>query len=417
MGQLGADGARYGADALKKSIDRMLTEATSRLSVGKLVEASRSFTKAAQFAEQLAEISEDADERSAHLVRATEYRRRSAALARGRQDARRSKPYQDHEADDQVYSDEDTDALEQQILLLIDDRPSRIGWADIGGLETLKQELKFHYGLAMAQVPDGLEIEGWNNIMFYGPPGTGKTLLACAIANKLQATFFNVKASHVVSKWVGESGKLISTLFRIARKFTKEGRPSIVFIDEFDALCKTRNSESHLHHQQMLASILAEIDGFANKGRRNLVMTIGATNRPWDLDAAVLSRFERRILIGLPDREARADIFRIHLAERGLELNTRSIAYKELAELTDRLTGREIARLCKDVTAAMLAEMNPEIPRLVDEGLEEISRYTIRTRPLGRADFLRAVRDRIPDTSPEDLERYGQWGQASESAE
>src|SRR5690606_11387440 len=128
-----------------------------------------------------------------------------------------------------------------------------------------------------------------------------------------------------------------------------------------------RSSEGQLHHQQMLAAILAEIDGFAHKGRRNLVMTIGATNRPWDLDPAVLSRFERRVLITAPDAEARAEIFRIHLDGRGVPLDVSSIDWAELAAATEGLTGREIARLCKDATARMLAEMNPRIPDLVDE--------------------------------------------------
>jgi SpoVK/Ycf46/Vps4 family AAA+-type ATPase len=277
-------------------------------------------------------------------------------------------------------------------------------------LAPLKNELKFHYGLAMAKIPDGMEIEGWQNIMFYGPPGTGKTLLACAIANKLSATFFNVKASQIVSKWVGESGKLISALYRLARKFTRDGQPSIIFIDEFDALCKSRGHEGQLYHQQMLAAILGEIDGFASKGRRDLVMTIGATNRPWDLDAAVLSRFERRILIDLPSAEARADIFKIHLEGKGIPVDHRSLDYAKLAQRTPQLTGREIARLCKDVTAHMLAEMNPAIPDLVDEGLKAIQQYDVKTRSLVAGDFYARLDGLVPDTSDEDLERFSAWG-------
>jgi len=246
--------------------------------------------------------------------------------------------------------------------------------------------------------------------MFYGPPGTGKTLLACAIANKLSATFFNVQASQIVSKWVGESGKMISALYRIARKFTRDGQPSIIFIDEFDALCKSRGHEGQLYHQQMLAAILGEIDGFANKGRRNLVMTIGATNRPWDLDTAVLSRFERRILIDLPNDEARADIFAIHLEGKGLPVDRRSLDYNKLAQRTAHLTGREIARLCKAVTAHMLAEMNPTIPELVDKGIKAIQQYDVKTRALVAGDFAASLDALVPDTSEADIARYADWG-------
>ena len=402
-----------GADALRKSIDRMLTEANTRLTVGKTAEASRSYEKAWQFAEQLMELIDDPQERRALQVRANEYRQRSRALhLTNRMDMARIKPTENHEADDKVYTDEEADAQEQQILLLIDDRPRSINWESIGGLDPLKEELKFHYGLAMAKLPEGVDIEGWQNIMFYGPPGTGKTLLACAIANRLNATFFNVKSSQIVSKWVGESGKLISMLYRVARKLTNDGRPSIVFIDEFDALCKSRGQEGQLYHQQMLAAILSEIDGFASKGRRNLVMTIGATNRPWDLDAAVLSRFERRILINLPDAAARAEIFRIHLETRGIPIDARTLNYKRLAKATERLTGREIARLCKEVTSRMVAEMNPEIPSLVDKGLAAIQAHTIKLRPLRRADFEPVLDRLVPDTSLEMEAHYADWGRA-----
>ena len=404
---------RQGPDALQRSIDRMLTEADTRMAVGKNEEASRSYHKAAQFAEQMIEMLEDADARRSMTVRATEYKQRARTLtSKGGMDGGRVKPVQNHEADEVAYSDEEADALEQQILLLIDDSPQRIDWETIGGLDALKKELKFHYGLAMAKVPDGVQVEGWNNIMFYGPPGTGKTLLACAVANKLSATFFNVKASQIVSKWVGESGRLISTLYRVARKFTRDGRPSIIFVDEFDALCKSRGSEGQLYHQQMLAAILSEIDGFAQKGKRDLVMTIGATNRPWDLDAAVLSRFERRILIDLPGPEARADIFRIHLEDKGIPVDHRSLSYARLADATERLTGREIARLCKEVTANMLGEMNPEIPALVDAGLKRIQDYEIKVRALRQGDFSATLEQLVPDTSEAEEHHYTDWGKA-----
>ena len=401
---------KQGPDALKKAVERMLSEANTRMQAGKNLDAARSYKKAAQFAEQSIELLSDADERRAMTLRATEYKQRSRSLeTTGRADLGRVKP-SEMPADEIVYSDEDSDLQEQQILLLIDDTPRTIEWESIGGLLELKEELKFHYGLAMSNVPEGVDVEGCQNIMFYGPPGTGKTLLACAIANKLNATFFNVKASQIVSKWGGESGKLISTLYRLARKFTKDGRPSIIFIDEFDALCKSRGFEGQLYHQQMLAAILSEIDGFANKGQRNLVMTIGATNRPWDLDAAVLSRFERRILITLPDEAARADIFRIHLEGRGLAVDHRSLSYEKLAKMSDRLTGREVAHLCKEVTARMLAEMNPEIPKLVDDGLRSIQSYEIKVRPLRHIDFDPFFCDLAPDTSIKDLQNYDQWG-------
>jgi len=409
---------QQGPDALLKSMERMISEANTRMQAGKVLDASRSYKKAAQFAEQVVEMVDDDGQRRTLTIKANEFRQRAKSLeTTGRVDNARIKP-SDMPLDEVAYSDEDSDLQEQQILLLIDDTPRTIEWDSIGGLRDLKEELKFHYGLAMAKIPEGMDVEGWRNIMFYGPPGTGKTLMACAIANKLNATFFNVKSSQIVSKWVGDSGKLISTLYRVARKFTNDGRPSIIFIDEFDALCKSRGAEGQLHHQQMLAAILSEIDGFAQKGRRNLVMTIGATNRPWDLDAAVLSRFERRTLISLPDEAARADIFRIHLEAKGLPVDHRSLSYDKLATQSERLTGREVARLCKEVTARMLAEMNPDIPALVDEGLKSIQAYEIKTRPLKHSDFAPSLDNLVADTTIEDVHHYADWGtQVKDSAD
>ena len=141
-------------------------------------------------------------------------------------------------------------------------------------------------------------------------------------------------------------------------------------------------------------------------------MTIGATNRPWDLDSAVLSRFERRILIDLPGPEARADIFHIHLESKGIPVDHHSLSYTRLAEETNRLTGREIARLCKEVTAHMLGEMNPEIPNLVDAGLQHIQDYEIKVRALRQGDFSAALERLVPDTSEADEHHYADWGTA-----
>ena len=141
---------KQGPDALKKAVERMLSEANTRMQAGKTLDAARSYKKAAQFAEQSIELLSDADERRAMTLRATEYKQRSRSLeTTGRADLGRVKP-SEMPADEIVYSDEDSDLQEQQILLLIDDTPRTIEWESIGGLLELKEELKFHFGLAIA---------------------------------------------------------------------------------------------------------------------------------------------------------------------------------------------------------------------------------------------------------------------------
>ncbi|MEO7425924.1 MAG: ATP-binding protein [Fibrobacteria bacterium] len=406
-----------GEEALRKALDRMLTEAAARVSAGKPLDASRSYARAAQFAEQVAEIGADDGESEAMRMRAVEYRSRSLAMAKGRLDPKRCRPNENAAAEDMAYSDADSDALEQQILMLIEDGRRDVQWDRIGGLDELGRELKFHYGLALARRPDGVEIEGWNNVMLYGPPGNGKTLLAGAVAHNLGATFFNVKASQIVSKWVGESGRLIASLYRLARKFSLEGTPSIIFIDEFDALCQERGQETQLHHRQMLASILSELDGFTHKGRDEgaqgsggRVLTLCATNRPWDLDVAALSRFERRMFIPLPGLAARESIFRIHLERKGIPVEAGDSLYALLAARSQGLSGREIARICKEAVACMLAGTNAGIPALVDGGAEGLRGYILKLRPMTTDDFLPLLENLAPDTAEAEAERYRRWG-------
>ncbi len=291
---------------------------------------------------------------------------------------------------------------------------SNITWDKIGGLEETKREIKYALGVSLAQMPAGLQLAGWRNMLFYGPPGTGKTLLAAATSRALktgeheQAVFFNVKVSSVMSKYFGESTKIVSELYGTARDMS----PAVVFLDEFESLCGSRNEGDTGTERRILSTILSELDGLSEKGREDIyVLTIAATNRPWDLDPAVLSRFDKKVLIPLPDGDTRRAILEIHLTKKGFQLDCEM---EELLGLTEGLSGRELESLAKEVTNRMVAQENDRIPELVDKGLDAVRDYSIRVRPLTRDDFERARRHVQPVTSPEDMQRYYDWRDAAE---
>ncbi|MCC6572846.1 MAG: ATP-binding protein [Planctomycetes bacterium] len=289
---------------------------------------------------------------------------------------------------------------------------SPVTWDDIGGLVETKRDIKYTLGLSLATPPKGVKIAAFRNIMFFGPPGTGKTLMAAATSNSLKAggegnaLFFNVKVSGVMSKYFGESSKIISEIYGTAR----DNSPSVVFLDEFESLTATRGADEQTGaERRILSTILSELDGLSEKGRGDIfVLTIAATNRPWEIDSAVLSRFEKQILIPLPDPVTREAILNIHLLKKGFEL-AGEIA--DLVEITDGFSGREIERLVKQATTTMIAELNDDLPDLVDKGLKEAKGYQVKIRALSVDDFRKAATGIAPVTSAEEMKRYLDWRQ------
>ncbi len=286
---------------------------------------------------------------------------------------------------------------------------ANVTWNDIGGLDETKDEIKFALGMTLAQQPEHVKVAAWTKILFYGPPGTGKTLLAAATSNAIRSTedvpsiFFNVKISSVLSKYFGESSKILGELYGTAR----DTSPSVVFLDEFESLCGKRDASDTGAERRILSTLLSELDGMDQKGRTDIyVLTIAATNRPWDLDPAVLSRFEKKILIPLPDPATRERILRIHLEKKGYRT---PVPWAELSELTAGYSGREIERFCKEVTTSMIEEMNREIPGLIDRGLDQVKKYRLKVRELSRADFESAARLIHPQTTPEEMAKFVRW--------
>lgn len=226
-----------------------------------------------------------------------------------------------------------------------------VKWDDVGGLENTKQKLKevVEWPLKNAEAFKRMGIKPPKGILLFGAPGTGKTLLAKAVATESEANFISVKGPELISKWVGESEKALREVFKKA----KQASPSIVFLDELDAIAPMRGygaGESRVA-ERMVNQLLTSMDGIEIMEN---VVVIGATNRPDILDRALLraGRFDRLILIPVPDKEARLKILKVHT--KGMPL--KDVSLEELAEKTDGYVGADIESLCREAAIISLRE-------------------------------------------------------------
>ena len=243
------------------------------------------------------------------------------------------------------------------------------------------------------------------NILLYGPPGTGKTLLAAATSLELDATFFNVKVSDMLSKYFGESAKLVSALY--AEAFAQA--PSVIFLDEFDALTGSRDGSDSGAERRMLSTLLSELDGLDDKGRGNApyLLSIAATNVPWQIDKAVISRFGARLIyVPLPDADARRAILQIHIERKGHKSDV------PIAELVERLagySGREIEAVVGYAVSTMVQRANPGLLGKVTQGRDALAKYILKVKSISAADFEAALVAITPVTTAQDIARYESW--------
>eukprot|EP01102_Stenamoeba_stenopodia_P007640 TRINITY_DN2152_c0_g1_i1.p1 TRINITY_DN2152_c0_g1~~TRINITY_DN2152_c0_g1_i1.p1 ORF type:complete len:451 (-),score=113.56 TRINITY_DN2152_c0_g1_i1:88-1440(-) len=220
-----------------------------------------------------------------------------------------------------------------------------VKWTDVAGLLTAKASLQEAVILPIKfpQLFTGPR-KPWKGILLYGPPGTGKSYLAKAVATEANCTFFSISSADLMSKWLGESEKLVRNLFDMARK----SKPAIIFIDEVDSLCGSRNENDSESAKRVKTEFLVQMNGVGND--MDGILVLGATNIPWSLDSAILRRFEKRIYISLPDLNARARIFELHTSGTPNTLSKQD--YMNLAQYTDGFSGSDIAVVVRDALMA-----------------------------------------------------------------
>ncbi|KAL7211443.1 hypothetical protein ACSBR2_014332 [Camellia fascicularis] len=262
-----------------------------------------------------------------------------------------------------------------------------VKWESIKGLENAKRLLKEAVVMPIKYPKyfTGL-LSPWKGILLFGPPGTGKTMLAKAVATECNTTFFNISASSVVSKWRGDSEKLVKVLFELARHHA----PSTIFLDEIDAIISQRGEgrSEHEASRRLKTELLIQMDGLTRSDE--LVFVLAATNLPWELDAAMLRRLEKRILVPLPEPEARRAMFEELLPSLTDE---EKLPYDLLVEKTEGFSGSDIRLVCKEAAMqplrrlmAVLEENNEvvpedELPKVGPIGNEDIEMALKNTRP------------------------------------
>ncbi|XP_036454973.1 ATPase family AAA domain-containing protein 1-A [Colossoma macropomum] len=226
---------------------------------------------------------------------------------------------------------------------LVDPRSMKVTWRDVAGLDDVITEMqdtvilpfqKRHLfrGSKLFQPPRG--------VLLYGPPGCGKTLIAKATAKASGCQFINLQASTLTDKWYGESQKLTAAVFSLAVKL----QPCIIFIDEIDSFLRNRSSLDHEATAMMKAQFMSLWDGLET-GACTQVMVMGATNRPQDVDAAILRRMPTAFHVGLPNAAQRQEILRLILSGENL---SNAINLKEIAEKTEGYSGSDLRELCRD---------------------------------------------------------------------
>ena len=282
--------------------------------------------------------------------------------------------------------------------------PSRIAYEDIGGLGKAIQRVRemIELPLRYPEIFERLGIDAPKGVLLHGPPGCGKTLLARAVANETDATFLSISGPEIIHKFYGESEAKLRQLFEQAKKEA----PSIIFLDELDSIAPKREQVVGEVEKRVVAQLLALMDGLEGRGQ---IIVIGATNLPNVLDPALRrpGRFDREIVIGIPDGVARREILGIHT--RGMPLAA-DVDIAHLASITHGFTGADIAALCRE--AAMVA-LRRIIPRL-DFALTAIPYELLQDLEVGMDDFLSALKEvepsavrevfvEVPDVTWEDV--------------
>jgi len=280
------------------------------------------------------------------------------------------------------------------ILNEILDSATGITFADVAGQQAAKQALQEIVILPSLrpELFTGLRAPA-RGLLLFGPPGNGKTMLAKAVAHESSAKFFCISAASLTSKWVGEGEKLVRALFAVA----KELQPSIIFMDEVDSLlCERREGEQEAS-RRIKTQFLLEFDGVQSSAN-DRVLVMGTTNRPFELDDAVLRRFPKRIFVQMPDSNARIALLEKLLSKHDNPLSHREIV--QIAQDTEGYSSSDLTALAKDAALGPIRELDPNLVKSVD--VNKLRKITVH-------DFFESLRRIRCSVPAELLQKLRNW--------
>ncbi|CAH8575234.1 unnamed protein product [Schistosoma turkestanicum] len=362
-----------------------------------------------------------------YLDRAEQIKKYMASKAREKSEAN-SGGTREKKRDDSDKEDGESSRFQMQLQGAIVTEKPNIRWSDVIGLQSAKEALKeavilpikFPHLFTGKRTP-------WRGILLYGPPGTGKSYLAKAVATEANnSTFLSVSSSDLVSKWLGESEKLVRSLFAMAR----EQKPSIIFIDEVDSLCGSRNDNESESTRRIKTEFLVQMQGVSSNNDN--VLVLAATNTPWTLDPAIRRRFEKRIYIPLPETNERVSMFKANLENIYHDLTEKD--FIELGTMTTGYSGADISVVVRDalmmpvrkvqlsthfryvsgpcptnpskIVDDLLMPCSPGFFQAIEMNWQSVPSNKLREPPVSMSDMLSSLERNKPTVNAEDLAKH-----------